>query len=91
MAFNLKSRLQLFPVPGEMRLTFPVRDGMILSPFRLEHNLAVSNHIFHLKPQVSLTQSDDRINRKVVRSNPDASKIFSCQSQVIETLDTLLY
>ena len=37
---------------GEVRLTFPVRDGMILQPFRLEHNLTVSNHEFHLKPAV---------------------------------------
>ena len=39
----------------EMRLTFPVKDGVILAPFRLEHNLAVSNHVFHLKPQVYQT------------------------------------
>jgi hypothetical protein len=39
----------------ETRLTFPVRDGIILHPFRLEHNLAVSNHAFHLKPQVYQT------------------------------------
>lgn len=38
----------------ELRLTFPVRDGILLPPFRLEHNLAVSNHVFHLKPQVLL-------------------------------------
>lgn len=37
---------------SDFRLTFPVRDGVILSPFRLEHNLAVSNHVFHLKSQV---------------------------------------
>jgi len=36
----------------ELRLTFPVRDGVILTPFRLEHNLAVSNHVFQLKPNV---------------------------------------
>ena len=36
----------------EIRLTFPVHDGVILPPFRLEHNLAVSNHVFHLKPNV---------------------------------------
>ncbi|XP_070495304.1 zinc finger MIZ domain-containing protein 2 isoform X1 [Chironomus tepperi] len=36
----------------ELRLTFPVRDGIILPPFRLEHNLAVSNHVFQLKPTV---------------------------------------
>lgn len=40
---------------GEVRLTFPVRDGVILAPFRLEHNLAVSNHAFTLKPQVYQT------------------------------------
>lgn len=38
-----------------MRLTFPVRDGIILPPFRLEHNLAVSNHVFQLKPTVHQT------------------------------------
>lgn len=39
----------------ELRLTFPVRDGIILAPFRLEHNLAVSNHVFLLKPSVFQT------------------------------------
>lgn len=39
----------------ELRLTFPVRDGIILAPFRLEHNLAVSNHSFQLKPKVYQT------------------------------------
>ncbi|XP_014478426.1 PREDICTED: zinc finger MIZ domain-containing protein 1 [Dinoponera quadriceps] len=39
----------------ELRLTFPVRDGIILPPFRLEHNLAVSNHAFQLKPTVHQT------------------------------------
>ncbi len=39
----------------EARLTFPVRDGTVLAPFRLEHNLAVSNHVFHLKPQLYQT------------------------------------
>lgn len=29
-----------------------MRDGIILPPFRLEHNLAVSNHVFQLKPTV---------------------------------------
>lgn len=38
-----------------MRLTFPVRDGIILPPFRLEHNLAVSNHVFQLKATVYQT------------------------------------
>ncbi|KAJ3610738.1 hypothetical protein NHX12_022829 [Muraenolepis orangiensis] len=39
----------------ELRLTFPVRDGVVLQPFRLEHNLAVSNHVFHLRPSVHQT------------------------------------
>ncbi|XP_077115510.1 zinc finger MIZ domain-containing protein 1 isoform X1 [Ranitomeya variabilis] len=39
----------------ELRLTFPVRDGVVLEPFRLEHNLAVSNHVFHLRPTVHQT------------------------------------
>ncbi|XP_063047636.1 zinc finger MIZ domain-containing protein 1a isoform X2 [Engraulis encrasicolus] len=39
----------------ELRLTFPVRDGVVLEPFRLEHNLAVSNHVFHLRPSVHQT------------------------------------
>jgi len=37
---------------AEARLTFPVRDGVVLAPFRLEHNLAVSNHVFHLRESV---------------------------------------
>lgn len=41
-----------FAEDDELRLTFPVRDGIILAPFRLEHNLAVSNHVFQLKPTV---------------------------------------
>ena len=38
-----------------IRLTFPVRDGIVLAPFRLEHNLAVSNHVFHLGDSVHQT------------------------------------
>ena len=41
--------------PDELRLTFPVRDGVVLPPFRLEHNLAVSNHAFHLRESVYQT------------------------------------
>ena len=39
----------------ELRLTFPVRDGVVLPPFRLEHNLAVSNHVFQLRDSVYQT------------------------------------
>ncbi|XP_064594585.1 zinc finger MIZ domain-containing protein 1-like isoform X2 [Liolophura sinensis] len=47
-----------FPIKKEneeLRLTFPVRDGVVLPPFRLEHNLAVSNHVFHLRESVYQT------------------------------------
>ncbi|KAK6301388.1 hypothetical protein J4Q44_G00274410, partial [Coregonus suidteri] len=51
--------IALPPLPAnpneELRLTFPVRDGVVLEPFRLEHNLAVSNHVFHLRPSVHQT------------------------------------
>lgn len=48
------------PPPGsgpcdELRLTFPVRDGVVLEPFRLQHNLAVSNHAFQLRDSVYKT------------------------------------
>lgn len=39
----------------ERRLTFGVRDGVILPAFRLEHNLAISNHVFHLRDHVYTT------------------------------------
>lgn len=39
----------------ELRLTFPVRDGVVLEPFRLQHNLAVSNHAFQLRDSVYKT------------------------------------
>lgn len=39
----------------EMRMTFPVRDGIVLEPFRLEHNRSVSTHAFHLRPQAYQT------------------------------------
>lgn len=49
----------LFSVQGnpsdDLRLTFPVRDGVVLEPFRLEHNLAVSNHAFQLRDSVYKT------------------------------------
>jgi len=41
--------------PDDLRLTFPVRDGVVLPPFRLEHNLSVSNHVFHLRESVYQT------------------------------------
>lgn len=50
----VKSELT-FSDPEELRLTFPVRDGVVLPPFRLEHNLAVSNHVFHLRDSVYQT------------------------------------
>ncbi|MGH0118179.1 UNVERIFIED_CONTAM: hypothetical protein FKN15_045326, partial [Acipenser sinensis] len=57
---DLKPNINALPPPpinpnDELRLTFPVRDGVVLEPFRLEHNLAVSNHVFHLRPSVHQT------------------------------------
>lgn len=40
---------------GELQLTFPVRDGVILPPFKLQHNLPVSHHMFHLKDHIFQT------------------------------------
>uniref|UniRef100_A0A8C5A1Y5 Zinc finger MIZ-type containing 1 n=1 Tax=Gadus morhua TaxID=8049 RepID=A0A8C5A1Y5_GADMO len=57
---DIKPNINALPPPPvnpneELRLTFPVRDGVVLEPFRLEHNLAVSNHVFHLRPSVHQT------------------------------------
>uniref|UniRef100_A0AAQ4QNU9 Zinc finger MIZ-type containing 1 n=1 Tax=Gasterosteus aculeatus aculeatus TaxID=481459 RepID=A0AAQ4QNU9_GASAC len=57
---DIKPNITALPPPSanhneELRLTFPVRDGVVLEPFRLEHNLAVSNHVFHLRPSVHQT------------------------------------
>ncbi|KAL0964566.1 hypothetical protein UPYG_G00325720 [Umbra pygmaea] len=56
---DMKPNMTALPPPTnpneELRLTFPVRDGVVLEPFRLEHNLAVSNHVYHLRPSVHQT------------------------------------
>uniref|UniRef100_A0A8C8HJ75 SP-RING-type domain-containing protein n=1 Tax=Oncorhynchus tshawytscha TaxID=74940 RepID=A0A8C8HJ75_ONCTS len=56
---DMKPNMSALPPPTnpneELRLTFPVRDGVVLEPFRLEHNLAVSNHVYHLRPSVHQT------------------------------------
>ncbi|CAD5124552.1 DgyrCDS12827 [Dimorphilus gyrociliatus] len=49
---DVKPHIKQEMVQEELRLTFPVRDGVVLPPFRLEHNLAVSNHVFHLRESV---------------------------------------
>ncbi|XP_073741176.1 zinc finger MIZ domain-containing protein 2 isoform X2 [Callorhinus ursinus] len=61
------------PLPGsgpcdELRLTFPVRDGVVLEPFRLQHNLAVSNHAFQLRDSVY----------KTLMLRPDLELQFKC-------------
>ncbi|NWS78502.1 ZMIZ2 protein, partial [Crotophaga sulcirostris] len=62
----------LHPSPSaageELRLTFPVRDGVVLEPFRLQHNLAVSNHIFQLRDPVY----------KTLMMRPDLELQFKC-------------
>ncbi|NXR05603.1 ZMIZ2 protein, partial [Semnornis frantzii] len=58
------------PAPGEeLRLTFPVRDGVVLEPFRLQHNLAVSNHVFQLR---------DSVYKTLMMSRPDLELQFKC-------------
>ncbi|XP_046360249.1 zinc finger MIZ domain-containing protein 1-like isoform X2 [Haliotis rufescens] len=52
---EFKPQLPIKKENDELRLTFPVRDGVVLPPFRLEHNLAVSNHVFHLRESVYQT------------------------------------
>ncbi|XP_029460080.1 zinc finger MIZ domain-containing protein 2 isoform X2 [Rhinatrema bivittatum] len=52
----------------ELRLTFPVRDGVVLEPFRLQHNLAVSNHVFQLRDTVY----------KTLMLRPDLELQFKC-------------
>lgn len=52
---DIKPPLSVKKDNDELRLTFPVRDGVVLPPFRLEHNLAVSNHVFHLRDSVYQT------------------------------------
>ncbi|OAF68494.1 hypothetical protein A3Q56_03773 [Intoshia linei] len=49
---NSQSNYSMYPYPIEPRLSFPVRDGVILPPFRLEHNIAVSSHEFYLRDNV---------------------------------------
>lgn len=52
---DVKPQLGLKDGNGDLRLMFPVRDGVVLPPFRLEHNLSVSNHVFYLREQVYYT------------------------------------
>ncbi|KAF7645793.1 hypothetical protein LDENG_00197970 [Lucifuga dentata] len=52
----------------DLRLTFPVRDGVVLEPFRLEHNLAVSNHVYQLRESVY----------KTLIMRPDLELQFKC-------------
>ncbi|XP_005249928.1 zinc finger MIZ domain-containing protein 2 isoform X4 [Homo sapiens] len=65
------SQWPLLPGSGpcdELRLTFPVRDGVVLEPFRLQHNLAVSNHVFQLRDSVY----------KTLIMRPDLELQFKC-------------
>uniref|UniRef100_A0A672YFU1 Zinc finger, MIZ-type containing 2 n=1 Tax=Sphaeramia orbicularis TaxID=375764 RepID=A0A672YFU1_9TELE len=52
----------------DLRLNFPVRDGVVLDAFRLEHNLAVSNHVFQLRDSVY----------KTLIMRPDLELQFKC-------------
>ncbi|KAK3738044.1 hypothetical protein QZH41_012919 [Actinostola sp. cb2023] len=65
---DVKPRLLRPPQTDVIRLTFPVRDGIVLPAFRLEHNLAVSNHVFHLRDSVHQT----------LMQRPDLELQFKC-------------
>ncbi|XP_041088186.1 zinc finger MIZ domain-containing protein 2-like isoform X5 [Polyodon spathula] len=72
---DLKPNINALPPPppsgnpsDDLRLTFPVRDGVVLEPFRLEHNLAVSNHVFQLRDSVY----------KTLTLRPDLELQFKC-------------
>ena len=38
--------------PEVLRLTFPIRDGILLKPFQLEHGKNLSEHLFQLRDSV---------------------------------------
>ncbi|KAJ8400088.1 hypothetical protein AAFF_G00401270 [Aldrovandia affinis] len=70
---DVKPNINSLPPPtgnpsDDLRLTFPVRDGVVLEPFRLEHNLAVSNHVFQLRDSVY----------KTLMMRPDLELQFKC-------------
>ncbi|XP_039624260.1 zinc finger MIZ domain-containing protein 2 [Polypterus senegalus] len=71
---DIKPNMSVLPPPpdgsanDDLRLTFPVRDGVVLEPFRLEHNLAVSNHVFQLRDTVY----------KTLMMRPDLELQFKC-------------
>uniref|UniRef100_A0A3P8ZS76 SP-RING-type domain-containing protein n=1 Tax=Esox lucius TaxID=8010 RepID=A0A3P8ZS76_ESOLU len=72
---DVKPNMSSLPPPpptgnpsDDLRLTFPVRDGVVLEPFRLEHNLAVSNHVFQLRDSVY----------KTLMIRPDLELQFKC-------------
>ncbi|XP_015221294.1 zinc finger MIZ domain-containing protein 2 isoform X2 [Lepisosteus oculatus] len=71
---DIKPNINSLPPPptgnpsDDLRLTFPVRDGVVLEPFRLEHNLAVSNHVFQLRDSVY----------KTLMMRPDLELQFKC-------------
>ncbi|KAL4636005.1 zinc finger MIZ domain-containing protein 2-like [Arapaima gigas] len=71
---DVKPSMNSLPPPptgnpsDDLRLTFPVRDGVVLEPFRLEHNLAVSNHVFQLRDSVY----------KTLMMRPDLELQFKC-------------
>ncbi|XP_051924876.1 zinc finger MIZ domain-containing protein 2-like [Hippocampus zosterae] len=65
---DIKPALPTGNPSDDLRLTFPVRDGVVLEPFRLEHNLAVSNHVFSLRDSVY----------KTLIMRPDLELQFKC-------------
>lgn len=53
---------------NESRLIFPVNNGIVLVPFRLEHNVSITSHSFYLKPNIFQT----------LIARPDLDLLFRC-------------
>ena len=64
---------------AELRLTFNVRDGTVLTPFRLEHNLVVSNHAFNLKESVYGTLMSRQVDFRP-RATLSTQMLTECRS-----------
>lgn len=68
-------------VPEVLRLTFPIRDGILLKPFQLEHGKNLSEHLFQLRESVHGTLIQRLVfntkNVRIIRDNVfHLSKIF---------------
>ena len=54
---------------GKYRLTFPIKDGVLLKPFQLEHGTNLSDHYFQLRDSVHRTLLSRWVNDNTVWVN----------------------